>query len=158
MTRATHWPSRVLILALQVIAVLCLQAEVALHTQESQRAGFQRGETYREEYRRPAASKDINIAHPKLLPRSPHEPTQVHLSLAGDGRLAVSWVTSVIVSDFYSFTSTAASVCSTCKFGRICRGFCDPNMLKDEHNFSRPRDCLKTCLLHGSPSCISCKD
>lgn len=47
------------------------------------------------EYRRPPPSLDLDFEHPLLKKRSdkPHEPEQIHLALAGPGRVAVSWVT-----------------------------------------------------------------
>ena len=47
------------------------------------------------DYQRPPTSKDLALHHPRLQlsSRDPHYPDQIHLALAGPGRLAVSWVT-----------------------------------------------------------------
>ena len=44
------------------------------------------------EYVRPTRSEDLRLDDLKR-PEAPHHPEQVHLALAGPGRVAVSWVT-----------------------------------------------------------------
>ena len=44
------------------------------------------------EYVRPIRSEDLRLDDLKR-PEAPHHPEQVHLALAGPGRVAVSWVT-----------------------------------------------------------------
>ena len=48
------------------------------------------------DYSRPPASPDLPMAHERLFRgagASPHVPEQVHLTLAGPGAMAISWLT-----------------------------------------------------------------